>query len=174
MRATPDPKRIRAPFRLPGSALCYLLLLPGIYGQTLSLPPASAPPGGRVAIEISFKSKAGNEVSTLQWETTIPAARLNFADEGVVSGAAANAAGKSVNCAPKASANSASKTLACILFGGQQAIPDGVIALLRLQVLPEAVPGTAQIRIDQALAVSKDLKRFPIDAVDGTVTVTGK
>ena len=141
-----------------------------LFGQALHLSSATASPGERVTIEISFKSPRGTEPSALQWETTIPSAQLAFLDDSMTAGPAAQAAGKSVNCAVKTKTGEA-HTSVCILYGGQDSIHDGVVAILRLKIPPDARPGTARIRVDQGLAVSKDLKRYPLDPAESVVKV---
>jgi hypothetical protein len=138
--------------------------------QALHLSSASAKAGEQVAIEISFKSVPGHDVSALQFEAAIPSAQLKFQEEGTSLGPRAQADAKALSCAAK---SNASGTLAqvCILYGGQQPIGDGVIAVLRLKILPEAAAGTAKVRVDQALAVSKELKRLPMDPVETAVHI---
>ena len=45
---------------------------------------------------------------------------------------------------------------------------------MRLAVLPQAATGTGRIRFDQALAVSRDLKRFPIEKAETVVKIRPK
>jgi Cohesin domain len=152
----------------------FLLPLSALFGQKLQLSSVAASPGERASIEISFNSAPGEEVSALQWETTIPSAQLNFLDETAAPGPAAQAANKSVNCALKNTKSGGTLTSVCILSGGQEPIHNGVIATLLLKVLPETAAGSVRIHVDQALAVSKDLKRFPVDPVETTITIRPK
>ncbi len=123
-----------------------------------------------MAIEIAFQSPPDRAASILQWETTVSSAQLNFLEESASPGPVAQAAGKSLNCTVKAR-TADTQTSVCILYGGLERIRDGVVALLRLRVPVEAAPGTARVRVDPALAVSKDLKRFPIDAAETRVRI---
>lgn len=141
--------------------------------QALQLSSATGSPGENVAIEIALQSPAGREPSALQLETTIPASDLNFVDETLSAGPAAKAAGKSVNCAVKPKTEKR-QTSVCILYGGQEPIHNGVIAVLRLKISPGAQLSTARIRVDQALAVSKDLKKTPIEAVETAIKIQAK
>ena len=127
-----------------------------------------------MVIKISFHSPPGKEPSALQWETTIPSAQLSFLDESMAAGPAAQTAGKSVNCAVKTTKTADSQTSLCILYGGREPVHDGVVAVLRLKILREATPGIALVRVDQALAVSKDLKRFPLDPKETAVKIRPK
>ena len=126
-----------------------------------------------MTIETSFQSPSGKEPSALQWEATIPATQLDFVDQNLGPGPAAQAAGKSVSCAQKTPSNEA-RTSVCILYGGQESIHDGVVALLRLNISREAKPGTARIRVDHGLAVSKDLKKVLLDPVETVVKIRAK
>lgn len=149
----------------------FFLFVPvALLGQTLHLSSAAASPGEHVSVELSFKSPRGEEPSALQWETTLPPALLNFLDESLPPGPTAKAAGKAVNCAVKTKTAEV-HTMSCILYGGQEPIQDGVIAVLRLAIPLGARPGVARIRVDQGLAVSKNLKKTPLDAVESVVTI---
>src|ERR1700722_1232300 len=142
-------------------------------GQTLQLSSAAAPRGARVVIEISLKSPQGKEPSALQWEATIPTTELNLIDKEIAIGPAAKEAGKWVTCAVKGKTDTA-LTSVCILTGGRQQIQNGVIALLMLKVPPEAPIGPARIRVERAIAVSKDVAEVPMKPVDTLVSVLRK
>lgn len=140
--------------------------------QRLSLAPATGAPGGKVAIEISLKSPKGQEPSTLQWQTTVPLAKVGQFEE-TTPGPAAETAGKAVNCAVK-SKTAETYTTMCILYGGQLGIHDGVVATLRLTIASNAGPGSFRIRTGEALAVYRDLKRVAIHSAETTVTIRPK
>jgi hypothetical protein len=120
-----------------------------------------------------LKSPQGKEPAALQWEATIPTTELSLIDKEIAVGPAAKEAGKSVTCAVK---DKTDKTLTsvCILAGGRQEIQNGVIALLILKVPQEAPIGPARIRVERAIAVSKDVTKFPIKPIDTVVSVLGK
>ena len=61
--------------------------------------------------------------------------------------------------------------MVCILYGGQERIQDGIVAVLNLKVAPDAAPGISLVRVDRAVAVSKELKRFPVDPVESVVAI---
>jgi hypothetical protein len=159
--------------RLP----CFLSVLaafPGsAFAQTLQLSSPAASRGSRVVIEISLKSPQGKEPAALQWEATIPTAELSLIDKEIAIGPAAKEAGKSVTCAVKGKTDKA-LTSVCILAGGRQQIQNGVIALLMLKVPQEAPIGPARIRVERAVAVSKDVTEVPIKPVDAVVSVLEK
>lgn len=66
------------------------------------------------------------------------------------------------------------QTSTCLVYGGREPIRDGVIVILPFKIAAEARPGPARIRLDQALAVTKDLKRTPIPDAEGVVTIRPK
>ncbi|MGA1994466.1 MAG: hypothetical protein ABSH45_01695 [Bryobacteraceae bacterium] len=126
-----------------------------------------------MAVEISLQSPVGKEPSALQWEAAIPRPQLSFLDQIASAGQAAQAAGKSVSCAVKTK-TSAVHTAVCILYGGREAIHNGVVAVLRLRVAPDAQPGPSRITIDHGLAVYKDLRQVSLDAAETIVKVNSQ
>jgi hypothetical protein len=142
-------------------------------GQSLGLSSAAASQGGRVAIELSLKSPAGKEPAALQWETSVPTAKLSLMDENLLVGPAAQEADKSLSCSVTKKTVEA-YTSVCILAGGQKPIQNGVVALLRLRILPKATPGTARIRVVGGTAVSSNLKSIPIAPTETMVVIRAK
>jgi hypothetical protein len=157
-----------------GSCCCLLIFQSPLFAQTLHISPVTASPGEQVALEISFTSPPGREPSTLQWETSIPIAQLSFLEESLSPGPSARTAGKSLNCRVKTGKTAGTQTSACILFGGQEPIHDGVVAVLHLKVLAGITSRTPQIHIDQALAVTKNLNRYPLPPVKTVVRIHRK
>src|SRR6266436_5902083 len=144
----------RACLWLASSCLAFPPL--ALFGQSLHLSPTRASPGMQVSINVSLTSPGGKEPpSALQWETTIPIALMGFVDENLSPGPEAQAAGKSVSCRVR-SKTATTQTSTCILYGGREPIRNGLVAVLRLKISPDASPGSARIRIDQAIAVLKD------------------
>jgi hypothetical protein len=117
------------------AALVLLTICAGspLRAQALRLSSAAARPGDQVAIDISLQVPAGLAPQTMQWETTIPDARLSFLEDLLEVGPAAKAADKSFACATKPAA-AGQRTLLCILAGGLKPIPNGVIGRLRLRI----------------------------------------
>jgi hypothetical protein len=155
--------------------LSLLLCFPGfaLIAQTLQLSSATASPGGRVAIEISLQSPKGKGPVALQWETIIPTAELSLIDKDAAISPAAREAGKSVACAVKGRTDK-TLTSVCILAGGQQQIQNGVVALLRLRVSPEAPTGPSRIRLEGGIAVVKDVTEFQMKPVETVVSIRAK
>ena len=144
----------------PGVCLC----------QSLRLSSVAALQGDRVAIEISLASPDGDAPQLLQWETTIPTARLSFLENQLQAGPASQASEKSVSCATKIN-NPDTRTLTCIVGGGLKTIPNGVVALLRLRILPDAPTGPAPVNTARGVAVLPGLKEVLLPAAKTIVTV---
>jgi hypothetical protein len=137
--------------------------------QSLQLSHPTGRPGEPVAIEFSLKSPAGREPSALQWERIVPTDPLTPLEEDIL-GSAARTAGKTLSCAVKEK-SAGSYTSVCLMYGGQERIRNGVVAILRLRLSPEAKPGTFRVRIVEPVAVLPDAKRIPMAPVETVVTV---
>jgi hypothetical protein len=158
--------------------LCFLSLFgsfPGLtlHAQTLRLSSPAVSRGAPVSIEISLKSPKGKRPTAVQWEAIISTSELSLIDKDMAIGPAAQEAGKSVACQVKAQ-NGRTLTFACILAGGQQQIQNGVIALLRLRVSPEAPIGPTRVRVERGIAVSRDLVEARMKPVETVVSIRAK
>jgi hypothetical protein len=156
--------------------LCFLTLfvsVPGLtlFAQALHLSSAAASRGALVEIQISLESPQGTGPAAVQWEAVIPTAQLSLSD--VALGPAAQKAGKSIACAVKGRVDK-TLTSVCILAGGIQQIQNGPIALLRLRIPQDAPNGPARIRVERAIAVSKDVTEVPMKPVATVVSVRAK
>jgi len=157
-------------FRFPAAfflASCWLLLQTSAGAQALRASQANADSPGTVRIEIALRSPRGKEPAALQWNLAIPTQRLTFPDAIAAAGPAARSAGKLVNCAARAA-----DLAICVVSGGQERIPNGVVAVLRLAVAPHTPRGTAQIRIDGGIAVFPDLSHIALGAVTKTIRIS--
>jgi hypothetical protein len=153
-----------------------VLLLPAtLAAQTLEVSSAGAPSGGRVTLEIALRSPAGKAPTALQWEISVPAGQLSLVDRNLAPGPALQGTDKSLNCSVKLAKTktAADFTSVCIVAGGTSPIPDGVIALLRIQIVPDAPAGFHHLHVS-GFAVSKDLKETPLKVTEPIVTVREK
>lgn len=141
-------------------------------GPTLRLSAVTGAPGELVEAEILLASPSGKEPLGLQWNILLPSSQLSLED-GIRLGPAAKDAGKSLRCSDKKT-EGGTRTLICILSGGQKPIQNGAIALLKLRIPPAAKPGTAKVRIEHSLAVSKDLKGISVQVAEGDVVIRQK
>ena len=143
----------------------------GLFAHGLQLSAPTAAPGEWVAIEVALKSAPGQDILALQWEVEIPARQLDLENERAMRAViAVQDAGKSLTCAvPKETPDA--RTLRCILAGGQKPIPDGKVTLLSLKILENAQPGPIRVRLQNAVAVSRDMDRVTLAPVETTVTV---
>jgi hypothetical protein len=62
----------------------------------------------------------------------------------------------------------------CILAGGLKTIPNGVVALLRLRILPDARTGTAEVKTERAVAVLPGLKEALLPPTAAIVTINAR
>jgi hypothetical protein len=155
-------------------ALLFLVFPQLLFAQRLHLTSTAGSPGDQVSVTISLTSPRGQEQpSSLQWELTVPINQISLVDENLVPGREVQAAGKSIACRIKTKSVTV-QTSICLVYGGREPIADGVVALLKLKVAADAQPRPAQIRIDRAVAVLKDLKRIPMEPVETTVRIRGK
>jgi len=152
--------------------VCQLLFLaePILLAQKLQLSSVSARRGDQVTIELSLESRAGSEPLALQWDAKFPAAQMTLVDDKVLIGSTARDAGKSLNCAVR-DRTAASYTCRCILAGAQKPIPAGVIATFRLTIDRKAKIGSTSVRVEQGIAVSKDLKQVLLEPVETSVAI---
>ncbi len=120
-----------------------------VRGPSIRLSPAAGKPGYQAETEIVLDFPAGKEPLGLQWKVVVPAGQLSL-DAGVEPGAAAKAAGKALRCG-RAKNEGANRTAVCILSGGPKPVPNGTVALLKLRIEPNAKPGVAKVRIENAL-----------------------
>ncbi len=157
---------------LPAIAIALLGLLQSAAGQSLRVSTSGGAPGKPVTIEVAFDPKSGQETVALQWELEVASNHLELDTKqpGQVT-TAAQAAGKSLNCA-RATAADQHGPVRCILIGGDQGVPAGKVAVFTAQVPATAQPGTARIRFDHILALTRDLKQIPLKAVETTVKIT--
>ena len=140
--------------------------------QSLKLSRVTGRPGESVSIEFSLVSPAGREPSALQWDRVIPTDQLTPLEESIP-GPVARAAGKTLSCAVKEK-TAANYTSVCLLYGGRERIRNGVVAVLRLRLSPDAKAGSFRIRVVEPVAVLPDAKRMPMEAVETVVTVRTK
>jgi hypothetical protein len=166
-----NPGTFRLSIRKLAQRLWPLLFLPHLSGQALQLTSASASPGDTVTLEISFHSSPGKEASALQWETAIPSDKLAFVSDTIALDERVQKAGKSIQCVAQIAKAPNVRTLTCVLFGGRDSIPESAIATLALKIRRDATPDKAQVRLDHAAAVTKDLKRLPLEPAEATVTI---
>jgi hypothetical protein len=135
-----------------------------VWGQTITVSPATVEKGSANIFRIEFKPRSDKPVVALQWEMTPPRG-IQIEAAGVVSGTATESAGKSVHCS-----NHANICL-CILAGGDQAIKEGPIVIVKFTAAKDAPAGQGIVRIQKIQGVSADLQIIPIADAAATITV---
>lgn len=143
-----------------------------LYAQSLHLPPTSAAPGEWAVIEITWQSSPQQQLVALQWDARFPAAQLE-GDPMMRLTLDARSAGKSLNCRAGI-ATGETQTVRCILYGGLQPIPAGVLAVVSLKIREKAQPGTVRIRLEHMIGVKRDLGTVTLDPAEALVKVHPK
>jgi hypothetical protein len=152
---------------------CSLLFCSSLAAQTFRIVPSTAPRGGSGSLLVAFVSPAGKEPIALQWKialgTDVAAAR-----EDLTAGDAATQAGKMLTCGPAAAPGQEGVIYNCILAGGNKAIANGTIFLVKYKIKPEAKPNTVVVRVSDGIAVpggATPLREAPLAPVEGTITI---
>ncbi len=138
------------------------------FAQTdaLVLSSATVSPGGSASLNLSLTSPGGSAPAALQW--TFVYSPTNIVNIGAIAGAAATAAGKSLECA--ASSGSYTCLLTGITASGLDAniIQNGVVAVVTATI--SASTTTTSIGIANALGATQSGAADPIAATGGTIT----
>jgi len=169
-RSSPCRDGAQAGRRLVASSLLLLLPSSALFGQALQIAPVKAVRGGRATLQVAIVSPRGRQPLALQWEMVFPANQLRPLDGGSTLTALARAAGKTATCAPKTPGDETSG-FRCILIGGRQPIPNGIILHLQFRVLPDAPKGPASVQLDHGIWVLQDMAQAPFGPAEGVVRI---
>jgi hypothetical protein len=148
-------------FKPPSDPATWLYL-----GQVFRVSSVTSAPGEKVRLEISLDSATARALSALKWEVVFPAQLLEIEGDGPEIGGAAMDSGKSLTCAGRKP-----YSYVCILFGGQNPVANGPIAIFHFKIRTTAEAGTTAVRIERAEAVTVDSKELTLDNAEGTVTI---
>src|SRR5579864_2439122 len=130
---------------------------------TLTQGPTS---GGKVTLNLSLTSSAGQEPAALQW--TFSYSPADFTAIQVTAGPAAVGAAKSVSCAGTATAYK------CLAAGvNASAIADGVLAIVSLTISATTTNTTSSIQLLNPMAASPAGNEIPIGGSGVSATLTG-
>jgi len=138
-------------------------------GQTLEIAPVTVERSSANIFRIILNPRADQPIAALQWELLVPVG-LEIKPEGVVTGAAADSAEKSLRCTNQNEPKEG-RICACILAGGTQQIPAGAIAIVKLAATADAQPGTTAVRLQRVQGVSAGLKRVVIADTKVEITI---
>ena len=127
------------------------------YGQAVEIaPPAAVARGSADIFRIVFKPGEGKPVAAVQWDLVYPEG-LRIEPAGVVSGVAAESAGKSVTCAARP-AEGRKRRLSCILVGGVQTLAAGAIAIVRFEAGANLAAGKVSVALEKVTGVSPSVQ----------------
>jgi len=143
----------------------------GAWAQILLIPPSMVMRGGSGSLLLQLESPEGKAPLALQWEFTFPPnVAVDVAD--IVAGSAAESAQKTLTCrAVKTKDGAQGSVYGCILAGGQKALPNGPIAVVRYRVPPEIRQIAEKVRVVKALGVTADLKSVELAGTQAAITV---
>jgi hypothetical protein len=149
----------------------FILVSAGAWAQTLLIPPSRVARGGSGSLLLTLESPAGTAPLALQWEFTFPPNVVVDAPD-IVAGSAAGASQKALACrSVKTKDSGQGSVYVCILAGGEKAIPNGPVALVRYRVPPETRQIAEKVRVAKALGVTADLKSVELASTQAAITV---
>lgn len=141
-----------------------------LWGQSLQVSQAAAARGEAGSFLIKLASPKGKELVALQWEISAPP-EITIDSVNMVAGSAAEGAQKSITCASVQKPDRGGQRFACILAGGQKAMGDGPVAVVRYNIRHGTGAGRVVVRIDKAMGVTGDLTQVNIASVDSPLTI---
>ncbi len=151
-------------------SLVLLVLLPAaVLGQgiTLGLSNGSGAAGSTVSLPLTLSAPSGGGPAGVQWTLSYPTSV--FTGINVASGAAASAAGKTLDCV----AGTGSYT--CLLTGSNDVnqIQSGTVATVTLTVSSSASSQTAAVQLTKGAAATPDGTSLALTAAGASVSITG-
>jgi hypothetical protein len=149
----------------------FVLASAGAWAQAFLIPPSMVTRGGSGSLLLTLESPEGKAPLAMQWEFTFPPkVAVDVAD--IVAGSAAESAQKTLTCRSLRTKDGGQGSIyGCILAGGQKALPNGPIAVVRYRVPPEVRQITEKVRVGRALGVTADLKSVELPSTQATITV---
>jgi hypothetical protein len=150
-----------------------LVVAPLGFGQELRLRanPQVVSPGGTGSVSIELKSPAGRAPVALQWELQFPARQVQIEDTGWSAGPDAQTAGKQLVCIRQLRREPESYSYRCVLAGGQNALKDGVMAVVKFRIAQSASPGNAVLSLADVLGTSAKPEKIPVKSSDTVLTI---
>jgi len=137
----------------------------------LAVAPASASAGERVSVDIILTSPAGAGPVALQWEFTFPAGPRGFRSRTPAAGPIAKSASKSLACSGRWRKAPVAYTYACILSGGRNPVPSGIIGTVELDIPASAKPNSYPLELDRAKAVNVTGAQLPLKVESARLVV---
>src|SRR5579864_741295 len=137
---------------------CALLLVlsAGAWAQSLQILP-SPPSGAAASFQVMLVSPTAKEPVALQWKLSVS----NSITLNIAVGSDAESAQKTITCASvRDEQQNKGSTYACVLAGGQKAIPNGVLAIVRVTMRPGL--HTGKVLLGGAIGVLPDMTRVDI------------
>jgi hypothetical protein len=137
--------------------------------QTLEIGSASVERGSANISRVVLKPKTDRAVVALQFDLVFPPA-LTIQGTDVVTGDAADSAGKSIHCAVRR-LQAKENVCTCILAGGQGAFQAGTVAIVKISAAADAPPGAVKLQLEKAKGVTPAMESVPIGNAQATITI---
>lgn len=123
---------------------------------SLNLASGSGAPGASISLNLTVSSQQA-QAAGLQW--TLTYWPQDIASIQILPGPVSLAAGKTVYCAPTTGAST------CIVVGiSNNAIADGVVAIIVVQLSPSATDAISAVRLANPVAAASDGSNIPVQA----------
>jgi hypothetical protein len=144
----------------------------GLWAQTLSIPPSLTARGSSGSLLLILDSPPGKAPAALQWQFTFPP-NVSVDMPDIIAGSAAESGQKALTCRLVGDAKETGKSAvcACIVAGGQKAIPNGPIAIVRYRVPREIRQIPEKVRAGKVVGVTADLRSIEIPDAQGAIVL---
>jgi hypothetical protein len=150
-----------------------LVAAAGGWAQSVSISPSAVVRGGSGSLLLRLESSPAKAPLALQWEFSFPAdVMVDLAD--IAAGSAAESAQKSLTCKaidPKKTEGGGDLAFACILAGGQKAVPNGPVAAVRYRVPLEIHRIAGKVRVSNVVGVTRDLKTAELPGAEAAIAI---
>ena len=146
-----------------------LLLCVMVHAQILEVSSVTVKRGSADIFRVVLTPSAEKTIAALQWDVVYPDG-LRIEPSGVVSGAVSEKAGKMVQCAPRPS-EGANHRLTCILAGGVQALPAGVIVIVRFEAATDVPQSEMSVQLEKVVGVTPSLESVPMKNTRVPITI---
>jgi len=137
-----------------------------VLGQTPHVSSVTKAPGDRVTLTISAISDPARAPLALTWEVLFPAQLMDIDTNGMETGSAARASGKSLQCTAKSP-----YVYICTLSGGQKLIGDGPIAIFHFRIKTTAEARMTSLKIEKAESTTIDSKKWTLNDTEAIVII---
>jgi hypothetical protein len=152
-----------------GGILALSLLCATAKALSLQVAPVIVERGSANILRLTLKPEPRQPVTALQWDIVYPQG-LKIEAGGLAAGSAAESTDKVLTCGRKP-VEGTNHRLTCILAGGWKPLPQGVIAIIRLEASRDAPKGNLTVGMTRVSGVSPALQYVPVQSTQTAVTI---